>query len=454
MRRIRATSLGAAFLLVVVLVVAGLLAARVGAQGPPPSPLLLIVSVDGLRPDYVTAADTHGLKIPALRRFLKEGAFAEGVVGVVPTTTYPSHTTLLTGVWPATHGIHANTVFDPTRAGDRSWFWYAEDIKVPTLWDAAAKAGWKTASVTWPVSVGARVDWNIPEFWHFGGPGDAKLMRMVSTPGLLPEMEKDLGEFPRGLDPEHDEGHARFATWLLEKKRPSLLTLHLLALDHAQHDHGPLTAEVFAVLERLDAILGQLRATAERLAPGRAWMAVVSDHGFAKVEHQLNLRSAFRTAGLLKVEGGRVVDWTAMPWNSGGSAAIMLKDPGDEATRAKVRDLLARLAGDPANGIDRVLDADALRARGGFPTASFVVGLKPGWAVASALTGGLVTKSHGGQHGHLPDVADLRASFFLVGPGVPAGRALGLVDMRDIAPTLARRAGLALPTADGKPLLP
>ena len=456
MRRIAPTRLAAALLLgvVLVLVASALLAARAGAQVPAPAPLLLIVSVDGLRPDYVTAADTHGLKIPALRRFLKEGAFAEGVQGVVPTTTYPSHTTLLTGVWPATHGIFANTVFDPTRAGDRSWFWYAEDIKVPTLWDAAAKAGWKTASVTWPVSVGARVDWNIPEFWHFGGPGDTKLMRLVSTPGLLAEMEKDLGEFPRGLDPEHDEGHARFTTWLLEKKRPSLLTLHLLALDHAQHDHGPLTAEVFAVLERLDAILGQLRATAERLAPGRAWMAVVSDHGFARVEHHLNLHYAFRTAGLLKVERGRITDWTAVPWSSGGLAAIVLKDAGDEATRTRVRDVLAKLAADPANGIDRVLDADALRARGGFPTASFVVGLKPGWAMTTGLTGGLLTTSRGGQHGHLPDVPDLRASFFVVGPGVPAGRALGLIDMRDIAPTLARRAGLALPTADGKPLLP
>ena len=453
MRRIRPTRLGVALLLVVVLVVSGLLAARVGAQVPPP-PLLLIVSVDGLRPDYVTAADRHGLKIPALRRFLKEGAFAEGVQGVIPTTTYPSHTTLLTGVWPATHGILANTLFEPERPGDRNWYWYAEDIKVPTLWDAAAKAGWTTASVTWPVSVGARVDWNIPEFWHFGGPGDGKLMRLVSTPGLLSEMERDLGEYPRGLNVEHDESHARFATWLLEKKRPSLLTLHLLALDHAQHDHGPLTAEVFAVLERLDAILGQLRATAERLAPGRAWMAVMSDHGFARVEHQLSLRSAFRTAGLLKVEGGRVVDWAAMPWNSGGLAAIMLKDPADDATRTKVRDLLAKLAADPVNGIDRVLDADALRAGGGFPAAAFVVGVKPGWAMASGFTGGVVTKSHGGQHGHLPDVPDLRASFFLVGPGVPAGRALGLVDMRDIAPTLARRAGLSLPTADGKALLP
>ena len=437
-----------ALLVVVLAALAG------GAAAQDPAPLLLIVSVDGLRPDYVTAADRHGLKIPALRRLLAEGAHAEGVQGVIPTVTYPSHTTMLTGVWPAKHGIFANTLFDPERAGERAWYWYAEDIRVPTLWEAAAKAGWKTASVMWPVSVGAGVDWNIPEFWHLGGPGDAKLLRLVSTPGLLVEMEKDLGEFPRGLGVEHDEGHARFVTWLLEKKRPSLLTLHLIALDHEQHQTGPFTPAVFAVLERLDAIIGQLRTTAERIAPGRVWLAIVSDHGFVKVEHQLNLFSAFRSAGLLKVERGRISEWTAMPWNSGGSAAIVLKDPGDAATRAKVRETLAGLAGDSANGIDRVLEADVLHARGGFPPASFVVGFKPGFSAASGLTGGLLTSSRGGQHGHLPDLADLRASFFLVGPGVPAGRALGLVDMRDIAPTLAHRAGLALPTADGKNLLP
>jgi len=438
--------------LALVLVAVAALAGGAAAQAP--APLLLIVSVDGLRPDYVTGADAHGLKIPALRRFLKEGAYASGVRGVIPTTTYPSHTTLLTGVWPARHGILANTVFDPERASERAWYWYAEDIKTPTLWEAAARAGWKTASVQWPVSVGARVDWNIPEFWHYGGPGDAKLMRLVSTPGLLPEMEKELGEYPRGLSVEVDEGHVRFVTWLLEKKRPSLLTLHLLALDHEQHDHGPGTPEVFAVLERLDTILGDLRAAGERLAPGRTWMAVVSDHGFARAEQQLNLFSAFQNAGLLKVERGRIREWTAVPWNSGGSTAIVLKDPGDDATRARVRDVLAKLAGDPAHGIDRVLEADALHARGGFPTAAFVVGLKPGWQLASGVTGGLVTKSRGGQHGHLPDVPDLHASFFVIGPGVPAGRSLGLIDMRDIAPTLAHRTGLTLLSADGKNLLP
>src|SRR5208337_3949119 len=99
-------------------------------------PLLVMISIDGLRPDYVTAADAHGAKVPNLRRFLKEGAYAEGVTGVVPTVTYPSHTTLVTGVWPATHGILANTTFDPLQKNYQGWYWYSEDIRVATLWDA------------------------------------------------------------------------------------------------------------------------------------------------------------------------------------------------------------------------------------------------------------------------------------------------------------------------------
>ena len=139
--------------LALVLVVAVTVCAVLG-EAQAPAPLLLMISIDGLRPDYVTAADTHGLKIPALRRFVSEGAFAEGVQGVIPTVTYPSHTTLITGVWPARHGILSNTIFDPLRTGQSAWYWYAEAIRVPTLWDVAAAAGRTTASLQWPVSVG------------------------------------------------------------------------------------------------------------------------------------------------------------------------------------------------------------------------------------------------------------------------------------------------------------
>jgi hypothetical protein len=428
------------------------LVAAAAAQAP--APIVLLISIDGLRPDYVTAADKHGLKIPALRRFVAEGAFAEGVQGVIPTVTYPSHTTLITGAWPAKHGILANTIFDPLRTGQSAWYWYAEDIRVPTLWDVAARAGWTTASIQWPVSVGARVTWNIPEYWRANTAEDTKLLRALSTPGLLAELEAELGPYPRALEADDDEARGRFAARLLEKKRPALLTLHLIALDHTQHETRPFSAETFAVLERLDAVVAKLRETAERLAPGRAFLAIVSDHGFAAVHTNLSLFVAFRDAGLLSVERGRITDWKAIPWTSGGSAAIMLKDTTDDVTRGQVRALLDKLAADAANGIDRVLDADVVHARGGYPPAAFVVGLKPGWQMSSSLGGSVLSAGKGGNHGHLPDVPDLRASFFLVGPGVPAGRGLGLIDMRDVAPTLARRVGLSLPTADGTILLP
>jgi hypothetical protein len=202
--------------------------------------------------------------------------------------------------------------------------------------------------------------------------------------------------------------------------------------------------------------VGTLRATAETVAPGGAHVAIVSDHGFSKTAMDLNLYAEFRRVGLLTVGAqGKVTDWKAMPWTAGGSIAVVLKDPGDAATLAAVRALLDRLAADPAHGIDRVLDADALRARGGFPTAAFVVGLKPDWHAGSSLSGPLVGKaSASGMHGHLPDLPDLHAAFFVVGPGVPAGRALGLIDMRDIATTLARRLNLSLPAAEGKELWP
>src|SRR5882762_1386835 len=100
-----------------------------------------------MHPDCVLKADEHGLRIPNLRRYLRGGVHATAVRGVLPTVTYPSHTTMMTGVWPAKHGILANQTFDPLQKNHEGWYWYAEDIRVPTLWDAAAAAGRTTASI-------------------------------------------------------------------------------------------------------------------------------------------------------------------------------------------------------------------------------------------------------------------------------------------------------------------
>src|SRR5262249_46285177 len=134
---------------------------QLAAQNP-----VLLVSIDGLRPDYVLDGDAHGLQVPNLRRMMAEGAYSTGVHGVLPTVTYPSHTTLVTGVSPARHGICSNTTFDPEGLNQSGWYWYAADIRVPTLWDEAGKAGLITANVHWPVTVGARIDFNLPQIWR------------------------------------------------------------------------------------------------------------------------------------------------------------------------------------------------------------------------------------------------------------------------------------------------
>ena len=128
---------------------------------------VLMISIDGMHPTYVTEASRHSLKIPVLHEFLEKGAHAERVLNVSPTVTYPNHTTLVTGVLPSEHGIYTNTVFDPLGTEDGAWNWYAGQVRTPTLWHAAKAAGLVTGSVMWPVTVhSGDIDYNVPEYWR------------------------------------------------------------------------------------------------------------------------------------------------------------------------------------------------------------------------------------------------------------------------------------------------
>jgi predicted AlkP superfamily pyrophosphatase or phosphodiesterase len=434
------------------------LRAQTTAQTPHP---VVLISIDGLKPEYVLGADEHGLKIPNLRALVARGAHASGVTGVVPTVTYPSHTTLVTGVAPARHGIISNTTFDPLSKNQEGWYWYASDIRVPTLWDALADAGRTSGNVHWPVTVGARITWNLPQYWRTGEADDRKLERVLSTPGLYDSMEHEVGvSYADGLDEsiESDELRARFATRMMESKHPALMLAYFTALDHEQHHSGPFSPAALATLERIDAVVGAMTAAATRAYGSNVVIAIVSDHGFQRTTKSLNLIHALRSAGLLDYRtraDDKPFAWRATTWPDGGSAAIVLKDSTDVATRDRVRKLLRSLAADSVNGIDRVIDAAELRRRGGFPGAAFLVSLREGYAIGNNSRGPLVAKVPvGGTHGYLPDVPAMRASFIIAGPDIPRGRDLGLIDQRAIAPTLANLLGVRLPDAEVGPLLP
>jgi predicted AlkP superfamily pyrophosphatase or phosphodiesterase len=419
---------------------------------------VLMISVDGLKPEYVLDADAHGLKIPFLRSLLRDGAHARGVTGVWPTVTYPSHTTLLTGLSPAEHGIYNNLEFDPKNTFANAWYWYAQQIRVPTLWQAAHDAKLSTASIGWPVSVGATaVDFLIPEYWRVPrltdvDPSDALLLAALSRPeGLLQGMQARLGPYMRGNDPSPpgDEIKTRYALDIIKTHAPKFMTIHLSSLDEQQHRFGPFSAEADSDLEVIDGQLNQLFA-ASRANDPKAVAVVVSDHGFVQITHKVNLMQPFLRAGLLQSGGA----WKAQPWSGSGMAAVMLHDPADTQTEAQVRDLLQVMKADPNNGIAEVLERAAVKRRGAFPDASFLIVMKLGYYALADATSPLVSDVQGtpGSHGFSPDYPEMRAAFFIAGSGIARGRDLGLIDMRQIAPTVAQLLGVRLPAATQAPL--
>jgi predicted AlkP superfamily pyrophosphatase or phosphodiesterase len=432
-------------------------------QPAPAGPAVLLISIDGMHPDNVLQADRHGLKIPTLRRLLREGAHATAMRGVLPTVTYPSHTTMLTGVWPVRHGIPTNVPFDPLNRNAGVWYWYAEDIKAPTLWDAAGAGGYVVGSVSWPVSVGAPgITWNIPEYWRaMKSAEEIKLVRATSTPGLFRDLEPIAGRYTNDLDEAipGDEARTRYAVAMIGRKQVRFLTIHMAGFDHVEHDAGPYSAEAFRVLEAIDGMVAEMER-AMRAADPKAIVCIVSDHGFAATTKETHLNAALVAAGLIRLTPPRpaapqtIADWDAVAWNSGGSAAIMLKDAADSATATKVDQLLRGLASDGSNGIAAILDPAKIAAMGGMPGPAFVVDFRPGYAAGGALTGPVVRDrtTPGGAHGYAPTHPELLASFIIAGPGIAPGKNLGEIDMRAIAPTLASVMGVPLPTADLKPL--
>jgi predicted AlkP superfamily pyrophosphatase or phosphodiesterase len=433
---------------------------QASAQQKPYIPVVLI-SIDGLKPDYVLEADKHGLRIPNLRRLVTEGAFATNVTGNMPTVTYPSHTTMVTGVSPSKHGIYTNSPFDPFGKNQGGWNWYAEDIKVQTLWEAAEKAGLTAANVDWPVTVGAKIRYNIVQIWRASTADDHKLLRALSTNGLIDEAEKGSGgQYPYGYNYtiESDGQRAKFSAYILEHKKPNFHTAYFSVLDEEQHANGPYAKKVFETLEAVDAMIGAVWQAALKAGKGRAYVCVVSDHGFSRIDKEVRLNFALREAGLVQLdEKGVLKSWRAIAWNSGGSTAVVLQDKSDNEGRNKIREILNRLVADASSGVLKFYEGEELKKTGGYgdnPAIAFIAGTKPGYYFGGGFEGPLTrARSLGGGHGFLPELAEMDSAFFITGPGIKANRNLGRIDMRDIAPTLAALLKVKLPDAEGRDVL-
>ena len=417
-----------------------------------PKQHLVVISVDGMRPEEYGSANGP---VPAIHDLAAHGCASEGATGVFPSVTYPTHATMLTGVLPAEHGVYANQLFDPMDATGGGWYYFADQISAPALWDLTRAAGLKSAAISWPVSVSAPVDYLIPEYRPIKSQEDVRLLRALSTPGLVAQVEKEHGAVPVPLT---DAWRTKAATEIFRRYQPSMLLLHLEETDHEQHVFGPGSAEARSMLSAIDRHIAELRREVEEIAGQNnvTWM-IVSDHGFQAIQKQFNPMVMLREAGLLDFEKDRVKSWRVYPRIAGGMFALVANNAKDQAraelTRAVYR-RLQELAADADNGFHKIYTAEELAALGSFPDAFVAVEMGPGFTAGSNIDGPLISASHyKGMHGYGLDNPASRISLVLSGASVNACE-VGLVNagVLDIAPTAARILGLSIPNARGRVL--
>lgn len=439
--RVRAIALAA--------IACGWAASLVAAQ--PQARHVVMVSIDGMRPQVY--GESSQVKLPTLRRLMQRGAWSHGVTGVMPTVTYPSHTTMITGVTPGVHGIYDNRIADPDGTSGMAWYWYAGDIKVTTLPAAVRAAGGTAAAVSWPVTVGMDLDYNVPEMIQVRHRENLELVEALTMPAhLLDAYVKAAGK-PLSW-PINDDDREGLAEWILEQHQPTLLLLHLADSDSMSHQHGPDSAEAVAAIEHADLLLGRLLDKVSSMdLDASTDVVVVSDHGFVPLTQVVNLNAAFKAEGLLQTNlRGSVTSWEAYAHSAGGSGYVMLKRPDDPQLVARVAAVLQKLAADPANGIDRVLTRQDLESASAHLDASFGVSMKRGFYLGSDTSTVLTPISSKGGHGYDPAFPELQSSLVMAGPDVAPTGDIGVVPMTRIAPTVAAWLGVRLSPQAADPL--
>ena len=226
---------------------------------------------------------------------------------VFPSTTWPTHVSLVTGVGPSVHGVVGNHVLNRAtgRAEDLTGdpiYDAADLIRVPTFYDRAHAAGLRVAAVDWPATRhAASLAFNLPFFKDqavFEGHTAPAVWRELAALGYPMERQGEWAQLPKRF--LKDAMVADVASHVIHRHAPDLLLVHFLCVDSLQHLYGPRSPEAYWALAYVDERIGRLLATLPD--PEETTVFVVSDHGFLPVTREIRPNVRLRTLGLLDVD--------------------------------------------------------------------------------------------------------------------------------------------------------
>jgi predicted AlkP superfamily pyrophosphatase or phosphodiesterase len=425
--------------------------ARAQTQPSTSSDHVVIISLDGFGG---WALDDPHLPVPTLRRLAAHGAIAKGMRPVNPTVTWANHTSIVTGVTPAKHGVIFNGLLIQKPGAPpqlEPWRDRKELVRVRTLYDAAHERGITTAQVDWVAIQNApTITWEFPER---PAPDGAIARELVKTNVIS---EADLESFPKHDILWRDHIWTLAAAHILREHRPGLMLFHLLNLDSTEHRYGPRTPAAQTAMAHLDSQVQVIIDTLERTGlTASTTVFVVSDHGFKTVKRRVYPNAALAKAGLIRLRDGIPAETQTYAVSEGGTALVYVTapDPSGELLK-RTRQALSGI-----EGIERIVEP-AEYPRYGLPLPSvndqmgaLLLVAKDGYAFSDAAGGEIVGDASVGSfgaHGYPNTDSDLRALFIASGPGIRSGVVLDAADNLDIAPTAAELLGVQLNGVDGK----
>lgn len=424
-----------------VIVLAGVAAAAIGAQSPPAVTCLVIV-VDGLRPDAVTET-----VMPRLWRLGRRGTVFTAHHAVYPTVTRVNGSSFVTGAYPEAHGLMGNTIYVPRANAARTLDTGVREnlemveraegtlLTAPTLSDVLTTAGKKMLVVS------------------SGSSGSAYLLQgstihydFVRPPALAERVAAVLGAAPAAATPNDPRNRYALDAYLkigLGELHPDVTFMWLNDPDGTAHANGlgvPITRDA---LRLIDNGIGQIEdALKARGLLDRTNIIVTSDHGFSTHTAQLKLNDLVQpfakpmpdgTPDLMVAEGSIHfrAGWDAA--RAGTIVAALQKRP--EVGAIFTRD----------GAVAGTLSLDTVRWN--HPTRSGDILVSANWSSDVNASGvpGKTTSTGTAGHGS-SGVYDIHNTLLAAGPAfrehaassVPTGNV-------DIAPTLLRLMGLHIP---------
>lgn len=410
---------------------------------------LYMISLDAFGASDLEYAKT----LPNFKYLLDRSALVEKVETVYPSLTYMAHTSIVTGMYPNKHGITNNTYLQPERKSP-DWHWYAKDIKVPSLFDAAHEKGYKTASFLWPVTGRSKsIDYNLTEIFPNRPWQNQVLVSLYSsTPLFAIELDRKFGHLRKGIQqPALDEFLTACIVDTIKTKNPDLMAIHLVDLDSTRHHFGVRSSEAFAAIDRMDQHLGQImEAMKEQGIFEETIIAVLGDHYQIDTHTVIHLNTLFEEKGWLKRDRkGKITAWEVVAKSADGACYVYAKP---EADLEKVAQALQSLP----KGVAFIYTGQQAAQLGADENCQFLIEAERGYYFDTDQIGPLFESTehpnhHKATHGFSPVKDQYETMMFISGPGIDEKARVPFARLVDEGPTFLHAMGYTFnhPT-DGK----